>query len=151
MKIVKEVADSIEEMIETEIDFPSNRKNLKKKMSILDIQVWVRKVETEKKSVKNQIYYEFFEKPMSSKFVILKNSATPLSKKRTVLTQEGIRRLKIGPSGVRALPSAAGRNVGGHYFRYFCVRQRSKLRWPLFLVINLFLLLLLSCCSCHRC
>ena len=25
----------------------------------------------------------------------------------------------IGPSGVRALPLAAGINVGGHYFRYF--------------------------------
>jgi hypothetical protein len=62
-------------------------------MSILDIQVWVRKVETETKSVKNQIYYDFFEKPMSSKFVIMKNSAAPLSQKRTVLTQEGIRRL----------------------------------------------------------
>jgi hypothetical protein len=47
MKTIKEVADSLEEMIETEIDFPSNRKNLKKKVSILDIQLWVRKVETE--------------------------------------------------------------------------------------------------------
>ena len=27
--------------------------------------------------------------------------------------------LHIGPSGVRALPLAAGINVGGHYFRYF--------------------------------
>jgi hypothetical protein len=27
--------------------------------------------------------------------------------------------LKIGPSGVRALPLAAGRNEGGHYFSYF--------------------------------
>ena len=26
---------------------------------------------------------------------------------------------KIGPSGVRALPLAAGINVGGHYFTYF--------------------------------
>ena len=26
---------------------------------------------------------------------------------------------EIGPSGVRALPLAAGRNKGGHYFRYF--------------------------------
>ena len=26
---------------------------------------------------------------------------------------------KIGPSGVRALPVAAGTNEGGHYFRYF--------------------------------
>ena len=25
----------------------------------------------------------------------------------------------FGPSGVRALPLAAGRNEGGHYFRYF--------------------------------
>jgi hypothetical protein len=63
-------------------------------MSILDIQVWVRKVETEKKSMKKQIFYEFFEKPMSSKFVIMKTSAAPLNQKRTVLTQEGIRRLK---------------------------------------------------------
>ena len=64
----------------------------------------------------------------------------------------------FGPSGVHALPLAAGINIGGHYFRYFwsersacaalgcwhkrrwplflvraeCVRQRSALRWPLF-------------------
>ena len=25
----------------------------------------------------------------------------------------------VSPSGVRALPLAAGRNEGGHYFRYF--------------------------------
>jgi hypothetical protein len=28
-------------------------------------------------------------------------------------------RIKIGPSGMRALPLAAGINEGGHYFRYF--------------------------------
>ena len=66
----------------------------------------------------------------------------------------------FGPSGVRALPLAAGIYEGGHYFRYIgpsvlrapaeqtkvatvlgifpllvracCVHQRSKLRWPLF-------------------
>ena len=27
--------------------------------------------------------------------------------------------IQIGPSGVRALPLAAGINEGGHYFRYF--------------------------------
>jgi hypothetical protein len=37
----------------------------------------------------------------------------------------------IGPSGVRALPLAAGINEGGHYFRYFsfswwCYRRYSK-------------------------
>ena len=28
----------------------------------------------------------------------------------------------FGPSGVRALPLAAGRNEGGHYFRYWSER-----------------------------
>ena len=36
----------------------------------------------------------------------------------------------IGPSGVRALPLAAGINEGGHYFRYFstssCYHRYSK-------------------------
>ena len=27
--------------------------------------------------------------------------------------------VEIGPSGVRALPMAAGTKEGGHYFRYF--------------------------------
>ena len=39
----------------------------------------------------------------------------------------------FGPSGVRALPLAAGINEGGHYWseRSAC-DQRSALRWPLF-------------------
>ena len=32
----------------------------------------------------------------------------------------------FGPSGVRALPLAAGRNVGGHYFRY-CQNPNSTI------------------------
>ena len=42
----------------------------------------------------------------------------------------------IGPSGVRALPLAAGKNEGGHYFRYFgpsgAVQTVSDSRRPLF-------------------
>ena len=42
----------------------------------------------------------------------------------------------FGPSGVRALPLAAGRNEGGHYFRYFgpsgAVQTVSDSRRPLF-------------------
>ena len=94
MKVVKDVADSIEEMIETEVDFPTNKKNIDKKMAILDIKVWVKKMETENGDGINQVFYEFYEKPMSSKFVLMKDSAAPLNQKRTVLTQEGIRRLK---------------------------------------------------------
>ena len=39
-------------------------------MPILDIQAWIKQVETGSKMFKNQIYYEFYEKTMSSKFVI---------------------------------------------------------------------------------
>ena len=42
----------------------------------------------------------------------------------------------FGPSGVRALPLAAGINVGGYYFRYFgpsgAVQTVSDSRRPLF-------------------
>ena len=42
----------------------------------------------------------------------------------------------IGPSGVRALPLAAGTNDGGHYFRYIgpsgAVQTVSDSRRPLF-------------------
>ena len=42
----------------------------------------------------------------------------------------------IGPSGVRALPLAAGIHKGGHYFRYFgpsgAVQTVSDSRRPLF-------------------
>ena len=43
---------------------------------------------------------------------------------------------------MRALPLAAGINVGGHYFgpSVLCA-PAEQLRWPLFLVINLFLVL----------
>ena len=40
-----------------------------------------------------QIYYEFYAKPMKPKMVILAESALPWQQKRTVLTQECIRRL----------------------------------------------------------
>ena len=44
--------------------------------------------------------------------------------------------INLGPSGVRALPLAAGINEGGHYFRYFgpsgAVQTVSDSRRPLF-------------------
>ena len=93
MKVINDVADSIEDMVKTEVDFPTNVKNKHGKMPILDIHVWIRRIESEN-IVKKQIFYEFYEKLMASKFVLMQASAAPLSQKRTVLTQEGIRRLK---------------------------------------------------------
>ena len=48
--------------------------------------------------------------------------------------------VNFGPSGVRALPLAACINIGGHNFGPSVLRAPAEqLRWPLFLVINLFL------------
>ena len=41
------------------------------------------------------------------------------------LTLEIIFICKIGPSGLRALPLAAGINIGGHYFKYFFHSQKG--------------------------
>ena len=94
MNVIKQVADSLEDMVNTEIDFPSNSKNKEKKMAILDIKVWVEKTEIKHKEIKKQIFFEYYEKPMCSRFVLMRDSAAPMNQKRTVLTQEGIRRLK---------------------------------------------------------
>ena len=81
-------------MVNTEIDFPSNSKNKEKKMAILDIKVWAEKPKSKTKKLKKIIFFEYYEKPMCSRFVLMRDSAAPMNQKRTVLTQEGIRRLK---------------------------------------------------------
>ena len=48
---------------------------------------------------------------------------------------------KIGPSGVRALPLAAGINVGGHYFWYinlFLVSLATVVKIPEGVVVGFF-------------
>ena len=77
MNVIKQVADSLEDMVNTEIDFPSNSKNKEKKMAILDIKVWVEKTEIKNKEIKKQIFFEYYEKPMCSRFVLMKDSAAP--------------------------------------------------------------------------
>ena len=42
-----------------------------------------------------------------------------LSEVHTLCRQNKVANVFFGPSRVRALPLAAGINVGGHYFRYY--------------------------------
>ena len=58
------------------------------KIPILDIQARLNKKEN------NRLDYEFFEKPTKNKNVILFDSAIPAKQKRTILTQECLRRLR---------------------------------------------------------
>ena len=83
MKIVMAVGNSIHESTQLEYDCPSLHDD--KKMPILDLKVWV--------SESNMITHEFYAKEVSSKSVIHFNSALPDNVKRTVLSQEGLRRL----------------------------------------------------------
>ena len=86
MEIIKEIANSIEGMIQMTIDFPTNHQDLK--VPMLDVKVWINS------EVANKVFYEFFEKPTKSVFVISKNSAMPLAKKIDALSQGVFRRLQ---------------------------------------------------------
>ena len=86
MEVLKDIADSVDSMIKFTFDAPSNYKD--GKMPALDLKV---SVNEEKES---RIDYEFFEKPSKNPKVILADSAINSAAKRTILTQECIRRLR---------------------------------------------------------
>ena len=67
MEVIKDVANSIDDMIKFTVDYPTNYEN--KKVPILDIMASINKEQ------QNRIDYEFFEKPTKNKFVILSSSA----------------------------------------------------------------------------
>ena len=57
-------------------------------MPVLDVTVNINKLES------NRIDFEFYEKPTRNKRVILEDAAIPPNQKRTILTQECLRRLR---------------------------------------------------------
>ena len=86
MEVIKNVANSIDEMIKFTVDYPGNNKN--GKLAILDVEASVNK------NNGNKIEFEFYQKPIKNKLLILSNSALPSHQKRTILTQECLRRLR---------------------------------------------------------
>ena len=85
MEVIVEIAQSVDGMIKFTYDIPDNYKD--KKVPVLDVKVKINKKE------ENRIDFEFFEKLTRNKRVILENSALPSNQKRTILTQECLRRL----------------------------------------------------------
>ena len=85
-KVTMEVANSVNPMIQLTVKTPCNFKD--GKLPVLDIKVNINDKEI------NRIDFEFYEKPTKNSRVILVNSALSFSKKRTILTQEGLRRLR---------------------------------------------------------
>ena len=86
MEVIQNVANSINPMIKLTVDTPCNHDD--GKLPVLDIKV---DVNHEKD---NRIDFEFFEKPTKNPCVILASSALSNSQKRTILTQECLRRLR---------------------------------------------------------
>ena len=86
MEVFKDIAESIDDMISFTVDYPGNHKN--GMMPVLDVQAAINKNED------NKIEFEFYEKPTKNQRVILFESAIPSSQKRTILTQECLRRIR---------------------------------------------------------
>ena len=86
MEVIVDIAESVDGMIKFSYDVPSKHKN--RKLAVLDVEVNVNKEEA------NRIDYEFFEKPTKNMRVILEDAALPTNQKRTILTQECLRRLR---------------------------------------------------------
>ena len=73
-------------MIKLTVETPCNAPD--GKLAVLDLKVKVNHEE------QNRIDFEFFEKPTKNPRVIMADSALSFSKKRTILTQECLRRLR---------------------------------------------------------
>ena len=69
MKVIKDIANDIEEMIQMTTDVPTNNKD--NKLPILDLEVWLNKDN-------KQVYYNYYEKLMKNPLVISKTSAMPM-------------------------------------------------------------------------
>ena len=86
MNVLTEIANQIHKMLSFTNDVPSNHED--KKVPILDLKVSLNPSEN------NRLDFEFYEKKTKNPKVILASSAISWSKKRTILTQEGLRRLR---------------------------------------------------------
>ena len=86
MEVVQKIANSINPMIKLTVDTPCNYDD--GKLPVLDVKVDVNEDED------NRIDFEFYEKPTKNPRVILASSALSHSQKRSILTQECLRRLR---------------------------------------------------------
>ena len=82
-RVLVDIANSIVECIKMEADWPS--KNEDKRLPILDMKVWTDEEGT--------ALYSHYEKPVTRKTVLHSRSAHPASCKRSVHTQEVLRRV----------------------------------------------------------
>ena len=103
MREVSKMADSICPVLQTTFDCPSLQES--GKMPLLNLQVWVERVEKEEEGRREwEVLWEYYRKPCSSRTVMLARSAMSDRTKRSALTQEAIQILR---NCSRSLPWAS--------------------------------------------
>ena len=91
MRDIRKMGNSVSEMIQLEEDFLS--KNVDKKLPILDLKVWVRKVEVENGRT-CKLFYHYYRKPIANWLLMPAMSAMPIAVVHTALTQYVLRILR---------------------------------------------------------
>ena len=98
MERIKVIANSMHKSIQVKVDYPSKHQN--KRMPILDTEMWLEEVEV-KGIMKHQILYSYYEKEMSSKYVLHKESAISRGSKINILVNELLRIMRNTSLGVQ--------------------------------------------------
>ena len=86
LRQLREMANSLEPDIRMKEDVGSNYTD--NKLPMLDVKLWVEK----KEGGGEEIMYNFYEKPMVSKIVLMERSSLPIKSKIQILVQEVVRR-----------------------------------------------------------
>ena len=86
MEIIQQVSNWVNPMIQLTVETPCNFEN--GMLPVLDIKARIYEIEM------NRLDFEYYEKPTKNPRLVLASSALSWSKKRTILTQEGLRRLR---------------------------------------------------------
>ena len=109
MYILNQIANEIDSMISLTYDVPSNHDT--RKMPVLDLQVYL--------DEHDRVIHEFYEKPTKNSLVILASSAINWQAKRTILTQEALRR-------VRNTSLLLDPSVARHHLSLFMVKLKDS-------------------------
>ena len=107
--VLNQIANDVDSMLSFTYDVPSNHEN--QKMPVLDVQV----------CLDNQglLLFEFYEKPTKNPHVILASSALSWKSKRTILTQEALRRM-------RNTSPELGPDVVNHHLSKFMLKLKDS-------------------------
>ena len=111
MEIVRQIAQEVDPMIKLTVEVPSDHKD--GKLRVLDIKLNVNR------EMGNRIDYDFYEKSTKHPKVLLADSAINSSSKRTILTQECLRRL-------RNTKIELGEDVRNMYLNQFMVKLKNS-------------------------